>query len=173
MVLNINSLSKKAERCTGQTPGRPRPETQIHCARAGVHSRHQDDRSRGVESPMWQSGCHRSYSQHTNIFGSYILRQRWGSSFPWQSLRYAAAATGACQCHLAKTPVGEVAGAGSGREETEMPSVPHTLSDIHAGSPPDSESVSVGDEMCHSCERNPTCEWTYPECEGCYQEHTG
>ena len=26
-------------------------------------------------------------------------------------------------------------------------------------------------EMCHSCNRNPMCEWTPPECEACYNEH--
>ena len=74
---------------------------------------------------------------------------------------------------LPQSPVGEVAGAGSGRQQTEMQTVPHTLCDIHAGCPSESESVSVPDEMCHSCEKNPICQWTYPECDDCYQEHTG
>ncbi len=74
---------------------------------------------------------------------------------------------------LPQSPVGEVAGAGSGRQQTEMQTVSHTLCDIHAGCPSESESVSVPDEMCHSCERNPICQWTYPECDDCYQEHTG
>jgi hypothetical protein len=74
---------------------------------------------------------------------------------------------------LPQSPAGEVAGAGSGRQETQMQSVPHTLCDSHAGCPSDSESVSVPDEMCHSCEKNPICQWTYPECDDCYQEHTG
>ena len=74
---------------------------------------------------------------------------------------------------LPQSPVGEVAGAGSGRQQTEMQTVPHTLCDIHAGSPSESESGSVPDEMCHSCEKNPICQWTYPECDDCYQEHTG
>ena len=55
---------------------------------------------------------------------------------------------------LPQSPVGEVAGAGSGRQETQMQSVPHTLCDSHAGCPSESESVSVPDEMCHSCEKN-------------------
>ena len=74
---------------------------------------------------------------------------------------------------LPHSPAGKVAGAGSGRQETEMQSVPHTLCDSHAGCPSESESVSVPDEMCHSCEKNPICQWTYPECDDCYQEHTG
>jgi hypothetical protein len=74
---------------------------------------------------------------------------------------------------LPQSPAGEVAGAGSGRQETQMQSVPHTLCDSHAGCPSDSESVSVPDEMCHSCEKNPVCQWTYPECDECYQDHTG
>ena len=74
---------------------------------------------------------------------------------------------------LPQSPAGEVAGAGCGRQENQMPSVPHTLCDSHAGCPSESECVSVPDEMCHSCEKNLICQWTYPECDDCYQEHTG
>ena len=73
---------------------------------------------------------------------------------------------------LPQSPAGEVAVAGCGRQENQMPSVPHTLCDNHAGCPSESECVSVPDEMCHSCEKNLICQWTYPECDDCYQEHT-
>ena len=63
---------------------------------------------------------------------------------------------------LPQSPVGEVAGAGSGRQETEMQSVPHTLCNIHAGCPSESESVSVPDDMCHSCVRPKTARGNSP-----------
>jgi hypothetical protein len=37
--------------------------------------------------------------------------------------------------------------------------------------PFEDDQVSVPDEMCHSCERRAACEWTYPECQECYEEH--
>ena len=58
-----------AERCTGQTPGHPRPETQIRDPRAGVHCRHAGHRRRCEELPTRLTGCRRGYLQHTIIFG--------------------------------------------------------------------------------------------------------
>ena len=74
----------------------------------------------------------------------------------------------------------EVAEGGIGRTESDMPAVPHGLSDIHPEmlithgevTSFESESEAASDEMCHSCESKPVCEWTYPECHACYQEHT-
>ena len=82
---------------------------------------------------------------------------------------------------MSEASVAEVAGAGTGRSESDMPAVPHAFGDIHADmlvtnaemTSVESESESNADEMCHTCENKPVCEWTYPECDACYQEHTG
>ena len=82
---------------------------------------------------------------------------------------------------MSEALVADVAGAGTGRSASDMPAVPHAFGDIHTDmlvtnaemTSVESESESLADEMCHTCENKPVCEWTYPECDACYQEHTG
>ena len=69
--------------------------------------------------------------------------------------------------------VGHVAGAGRGSSESEIPSAPHVECDTYAEMfDTNADTVSVADEFCESCENSPVSEWTYPECDECYQDHT-